>query len=269
MKPSIILDKCYLFSAKKEKIHELEDKYTIYLPLELIFESFKDSDRERAKLFRKFRSENSYKILRSVTEIIKYEIENKKPIENPSKIYKQRDHSQHINFINDDYRLTNVQKKSIEQEMIFFENIFNIFCEHSLKPAFEKKKKYGGNINHKQDEFILNDNELRKIINHNIKNGFISGFTDEIKNLDEKWFIFIHHKILDRMKFHIIKKYQNFEIIQKTPKTKEKVKHDIIDSFYLMQGILEGGFATDEKNLIKIYNEIAPSNILISNIKAP
>ena len=69
------------------------------------------------------------------------------------------------------------------------------------------------------------------------------------------------------MKFHIIKKYENLEVILKTPKTKEKVKHDIIDSFYLMQGILEGGFATDEKNLIEIYNEIAPNNILITNEK--
>jgi len=267
MKPTIILDKCYLFSAKQETIHKLEDEYTIFLPLELIYETFKDTNRERAKLFRKFRSGNSYKVLRSVTEIIKYETENKKPIEKPSNIYKLRDHSQHKNYIDDNYQLNEAQKKSIEQEMFFFEEMFNIFCEFSLKPAFEKKKKYGGDITNKQVEFTFNDDELRKIINHDIKNGKIIGFKDEIMNLDEKWFIFIHHKILDRMKFHIIKKYENFETIQNSPKTKEKVKHDIIDSFYLMQGILEGGFATDEKNLIKIYNEIAPNNILITNEK--
>lgn len=267
MKPAIILDKCYLFSAKKEAIHKLEDEYTIFLPLELIYEAFKDTDRERAKLFRKFRSGKSYKVLRSITEIIKYEAENKKPIAKPSKIYKPRDHSQHINYIDDNYQLNENQKREIEQEMIFFDNIFNLFCEHSLKPGFQKKKEMGNNITNKQDDFIIKDDKLKEIINHNIKKGYVSGFTNEIENLDEKWFIFIHHKILDRMKFHIIKKYENFETILKTPKTKEKVKHDIIDSFYLMQGILEGGFATDEKNLIEIYNEIVPNNILITNEK--
>lgn len=270
MKPAIILDKSYLYSANKEAIHKLEDEYTIFLPLELIYETFKDTNRERAKLFRKFRSEKSYKVLRSITEIIKYETENEKPIENPSKIYKPRDHSQHINYIDDNYQLNPAQIREIEKEMIFFDDIFNSFCELSLKLGFQKKKKMGNNITNKRDEFIIKDDELKRIINHSIKNGNVAGLTNEIENLDEKWFIFIHHKILDRMKFHIIKKYENFETILKTPKTKEKVKHDIIDSFYLMQGILEGGFATDEKNLIEIYNEIVPNNILITyEKKAP
>ena len=44
----------------------------------------------------------------------------------------------------------------------------------------------------------------------------------------------------------------------------EDLTHDVLDATYLALGILEGGFATDEKKLIRWFNLLCPTGILKS-----
>ena len=51
---------------------------------------------------------------------------------------------------------------------------------------------------------------------------------------------------------------------QKEKLKEQKIKHDVLDMWYLILGVLQGGFATEDKKLIRLYKLLCPDGMLLA-----
>ncbi|TEU23328.1 hypothetical protein [Alkanindiges illinoisensis] len=256
----LVLDKSYLRSVSKAKVEELEEKFIFLLPLAAVYEIIKD-EKYRAQLLAKFTDENSYEILPSPKKLIDFEAEFLKPVIKPSKLIQLTDKSNHKSFINKEFKLTSKQQKAIEEEMDFYQDLTTQFIENELKAGFDLKEN--------RPDFFAKIQEIpdwNRVLIDSIKEGKKIPFKNIPERIDENWYMYRFHQLNHHLRMDILNRYENIDTILESKKTIMKINHDLIDLLYLVEGILEGAFATKEKRLINFWEKFAPENgILIKD----
>lgn len=256
IKKFIILDKSFIRSSNSSNYKMLEKDYRFLLTEEFLYETFKDFPKKRADTFKKFGSKISYRISKPIAQIISDEAKNLRPT-TPSENLPIKYMASHLDYQNPFFSLSQQQLNALNSTKNYVNDVFKIFLNQILKPKFNNKK----------DNRLLNEHELKDYINLMIRNGDITHYKTELTDLDSSWFIFRFFQILHFYAYDLVNRYQKLDHIIENTKTQEKIKHDILDFFYLIQGLQEGGLATCENKIKEIWEKYATEGSVLIFMK--
>jgi len=259
---NIVLDKSFLRGVSGNKIKNLSQDNIFLMPFALLYELVKDEPRKRAKLFQKFDNEKKYLLLPSFYTLFQYEIDNNKPITLPSDYINQRDYSLHKQLCNETYILSDKQRRAIEGQKKDKDILVNIFFK-LIKEYIESKK----NTSRKEleEKIIFNKEKLTQ--DYKELQRYYGKEILDASNFNDNWFIYKWLQVLNLFAIDIAYRYDSINIITDSPKTTEKIIHDILDMEYLVFAISENGFATQESKLIEWYKLLCPNGILYTKLK--
>lgn len=268
MKKLIVLDKSFLIGKTYETIHDFCLKENVYLPhdlfLELNYSDNPEKIKKRAECFAKFPKGNNPVILGStIGELLRYEIENKKPCPallnfkrnitysfneylcEPNQICFSDQKSKEAikNWLEDLDKRTDLYKKSSVQIYKWFPKLSNYHPGQSEKEIDQAKEK------------LITDAGFVLSCYNQIK-------PDEYPNssiMDESWFFFTWMRTELFYSINYIKKYGLSSLIQS-----KHHSHNVLDLFYCMLGVFAKGLASCDKDIKSCFNFLCPEGILIS-----
>ena len=83
--------------------------------------------------------------------------------------------------------------------------------------------------------------------------------------LNESWALFRWLQVNLLFSLDIRRRYGEISFSELTNKQRTDFEHDVLDAHYLIQGVLQGAFATKEKKLIRFFNLLCPDGILVTD----
>ena len=83
--------------------------------------------------------------------------------------------------------------------------------------------------------------------------------------LNESWALFRWLQVNLLFSLDIRRRYGEISFSELTNKQHTDFEHDVLDAHYLIQGVLQGAFATKEKKLIRFFNLLCPDGILVTD----
>ncbi|WP_324003159.1 hypothetical protein [Aeromonas hydrophila] len=262
IKRNVITDKNFLFSLSTDKSLTFQREYKFLICEDLLYESVKDKSEKRAKIFSKLgRPYIDYEFIPIIPKLIKFEMTYSKPCAKPSAHIEKRDYSINDTLANKSIEIASEQQlalRDLEGDYLRqLEFITKGFCDY-----FKKKSQRDASSHMKSllDGKINDDKYINNIIKEHERYGAklptLSFFTKE--SICYRYF-----QVHELWKTDLRMRYQRFEDIDENPKVKLKIKHDYHDLNYLMLALLEHGFATNEKKLIKWFKLLGDKEDLI------
>ena len=274
MKP-IILDKSYLQAISQAKYQELSEQFQFLMPDVLFYELIKDDKPKRSECFRKFPQKNNpIPVVKSVWELLRMELAAHKPAGLPSENLDDVLGSEIWRFnprlSEGTYILTDDDKSAIREidtevdrdagMLMDFTELEDLFPD-IRKGSDEERNK----LRCEYEQYIANNiEELSKFLS---KLELPDGTTMPPKNiLNRSWTLMRWLQVRLLFSLDNYYRYRNeADYSERTPKTKEKIKHDVLDMWYLILGVLQGGFATkDRKKHTRFYELLCPDGMLLT-----
>ena len=277
MKP-IILDKSYLQGISQAKYQELSEQFQFLMPDVLFYELITCDEPARKRCFEKFPQKNNpIPVVKSVWELLRMELAAHRPSGLPSDNLDDLPRSViwrfHSGLREGTYILTDDDKAAIrdieaeldrDAEMLMdftyleasFPDIRTGTTEKQEKYKSECEQDIAGNIE-KQSDFLS-------------KFELPVGTTMPPKNiLNRSWTLMRWLQVRLLFSLDIYHRYGAVDFSKWTQKQKEKlkedkIKHDVLDMWYLIPGVLQRGFATNETKLIRFYELLCPDGMLLT-----
>lgn len=247
-KKNLVLDKSYLQGYNKKHILDLCKNYKILITDTLTYEVLKD-EKMRANLFRKIPPAPKYsEYIPSISQLIQYEIRERRECGKPSTHIVKRDYSS-LRRLSDPHMVPSQSEiDASKAEKNFLSTLLVDGNLEFLKLIFKKYKK---------SEILneLNDLKNGKINDFLFMNSHLELQRSLGTNLPKFEFFTVnsityrYYQVMLLFSFDTCNRYENFEIITKSEKATEKIRHDINDMSYIALALLEGGFAVKEEKL--------------------
>ncbi len=274
MKP-IILDKNYLQGTSQAKFQELSEQFQFIMPDVLFYELIKGHEPARSRCFRKFYQKSNQILVPSVPELLRKELGTHKSAGLPSE-YLLPEESWQFNpeLLEGTYILTDDQKveiREIDAELDREANRLMDFTDfETLFPdlrtgTIEEREKYKSEC---KQSIADNIEELSNSLSKKFEPPY--GATMPPKNiLNKSWTLMRWFQIRLLFSLDIYDRYGAVDFSKWTQKQKEKlkeekIKHDVLDMWYMILGVLQRSFATKENKLIKLYNLLCPDGMLLT-----
>lgn len=269
MKP-IILDKNYLQGIPQSKFQELSEQVQFIMPDALFYELIKDDDPVRSGYFRKFYQKSNQILVPSVPELLREELAEHKPAGLPSE-YLLPEESWQFNpeLLKGTYILTDDDKATIREidaeldgdaeRLMDFDGLESLFP--GIRTGTDEERK---NYKSECEQYIANN--IEKLSNFLSKIEPQDGATMPPSDiLNKSWTLirWLQIRLLFSLDIYD-RRYDGADYSECTPKTKEKIKHDVLDMWYLILGVLQRGFATKEKKLVRFYKLLCPDGTLLT-----
>ncbi len=282
-KRGIVIDKSFLRGAKREHITALSETYTLLMPDSLLYECVKEENpSDRAQLFKKFPDKNSpYILIPPICDVLRHEIRTNTIFGKPSKRAANKDYGIHLRLIDEGYCMTTDQLLAFERKRQLIENDTNAFIRLVKSLIKKMSSEFYGLSDEKtkqkrdviEKKIALDKDYIVEIINSERIYDYANMPTSQ--RITNRWATFRFFQIYHLYVIDFYLKYKsetnidNIFLRKDSPQEKafERIRHEMLDAQYLLYGLLEGGFATNELKLTSWWKLLStPSGKLISNL---
>jgi len=266
----IILDKCFLQGASPDTLEQLSETYLLLMPDVLFYELISSVEPSRSRCFNKFpNSENPIPVTQHIGALLRQELETHKPCGLPSENLVDINYRFNPGLATGEYKLTNTDIetcKGIEEELD--NDISKLLTRvHSLEdlfPDFHNKLRHGQKA-YAEELMIAVAEDTTGIATFLSKLELPNGKSMPSKeSLNPSWAIFRWFQVQLLFAIDIALRYGIQEEFDLTPSLRTKLEHDVLDSHYVIQGVLENSFATNEKKLKQFFELLSPEGNLVS-----
>ncbi len=267
---SIILDKSYLQGTSGTAIQALSGQLQLLMPDVLFYELISSDEPGRSRCFKKLpQKSNPIPITTHVGALMKKELTTHRPAGLPSENLEELNYRFNPALSDGSYELSSTDVTAIREiEAELTSDISTLIEKSSLvatmfpnmgKGSIEDQKKYKAEI----EEFIANDvSELRKFLSRLELPDEASMPAEE--DLNTSWALFRWFQVQLLFSLDIRNRYGDIDSSALTRKQAVGLEHDVLDTHYVISGVLQGAFATKEKKLKKFFNLLCPDGILIT-----
>lgn len=269
MLPPVVLDKSFLQGATRARVHELATNRRLLMTEALLYELLSKPEDYRA-CFSKFPSiDNPVELVPHVGGYFKKEIENHRPAPKPSARKLQVCFQFNPRLLNNDYQLPEEaaneimrQRNELLRDVVILKeralNVRNSFPDLFVgSDAARKKARMDAEAMIAKPDALLD---------------FYAGLKapkgmrryPPRRLVTDKWAIY---RWLQVQFLFVIDLYLRYGTELASPMSmavEERIEHDVLDAQYLLIGILEGAFATEERKLQRWFKLLQPNGLLLT-----
>lgn len=268
MQPSIVLDKSYLQRATRAHVHELGASHRLLMSEALLYELLSKSADYRRCFSKLPMVDNPVDIVWHVGGYLKREIEGHRRSPRPSEAKRDIDFRFNSRLLDEDYVLPPGAADELERQRLDLVSDIGTFKERALgMPSFFA------------DAFIGSDG-ARQAARTNAEAliasaGSLLDFYEQLrapkgirrypprKLIDDSWAIYRWLQVQFLFALDLYARYGERLREPMSESTHEKVEHDVLDAQYLLVGVLEGAFATEERKLQRWFSLLRPDGLLL------
>lgn len=269
MSANLVLDKSFVQGASVEYFQQLASSHQFLMSAYLLYECTKASRTRRASIFAKFPPKvPPYLYISNLGHLLRHEINQKSPCGRPSTHALNRSYDSHARLADKNYELTKTEKDARNNVAEEVDADTKQYIKDIIKSCERLREEFDG-IRHKSTtEAKIRDlekkyTEDRSYIMNLIDNArSVPGSLIPKVDLDPTWLSFLWFQIVELFSLDIFMRYRNLGE-NTDPVILEKIKHDTLDIGLLALGVLEGGFATRERKLIRWWNLLKSEGTLI------
>ena len=268
MSPAIILDKSFLQGSKAKRIRELASTHRLVISEALFYELLTSPEPGRSRCFAKFpRVKNPVDLVSHIGMLMRREIVAQAPSGRPSEHREQLTFQFNPYLVNSDYVLPEEARATLEQQTAELRSDVSAFLERvSTIPSFFPNLLTGTDSDrraaHTDAEHALA--EPRALI------PFYSQLepppgekalpTPDL--VSEEWAVYRWLQVQMLFALDVYVRYRGKVPQDLSPRTYEKMEHDVLDAQVFMLGCLEGAFATREKKLKRWWTLLCPGSVI-------
>lgn len=268
--PFLTLDKSYLRACQKIDIAERSNAYRLVLPEAQAYEVIKDDCLKRAELFRKF-PENSlpYTVAVSIQKALRFEADNLRPYSQEHA--EPRDISIHKSLANPKYSLSAYHRSVLERLLLDIKNDMVQILFLAKNWQNEHTAAFSGSDSERRtkinqlEQFICSAdfvNEACRFTSPQWETRIDRGVPSTV--LTKDWVTFRWFQVNALFALDIANRYPNLSVAENSHRGIKQLNHDVLDSRGLLTALfVGGGFATQEKKLMRFWKLLNPTGELV------
>jgi hypothetical protein len=268
MKPTLLLDKSFVQGVTTAKMHALADSHRLLVSDALFYELI-SNPRDRHICFAKFPSrENPVEFVMHVGGHLRREIETRKPSGRPSQNVEEFRFEFNEELLSDSYELsTEAAQVLAEHDAELQSDVGSFISRAKGMKRFFPEVFVGSDAQRAQARLkvrrviVGEKRELLRFYGKLQAPPRRRGFPRK-RHLTEEWALFRWLQV--QMLFGLDLSWRYGVNLWKplTSKQYEKLEHDVLDAQYLLLGVLEGAFATQERKLQEWFTALRPDGTL-------
>ena len=266
----IILDKSYLQGTPGNRFKELSEQFQFLMPDVLFYELISSPDvSERSICFQKFpQTTNPIPLVKSVSDLLRKELATHKPAGLPSENLLKANYRFNPELSEGSYILSDALKTAIHESEAELDRDMSMYMDFtSLETVFlhiHSRTDEERNIYKSECERYITDNseELGKALSSLEPADGMTVPTQQ--NLNKDWTLLRWLQVRLLFNLDLYDRYGKVKSNGLTQKSEEKLKNDVLDMRYLIMGVLQQGFATNDNKLIKLFNLLCPDGKLLT-----
>jgi hypothetical protein len=273
LRPTVVVDKCYLQGSKTDHIRELCLSHNILMTDVLFYELISSSEPQRSRCFAKFPpTENPVSIIQHTGALLRKEINSHAPSGKPSDNPENIRYRFHPELATGEYVFPEDARQALDEEnykthesvVSFIQRvriIKEIFPELLIGSDFDKAA-----ANQEAVRIIVSDTTSILKFYSNFESPVGEKPLPPVEIITPAWALFRWVQIQLLMSLDVFFRYQGKipEASELTHPWYDKIEHDLLDAEYLVLGVLEGSFATTERKLQRYWQMLRPDGVLLS-----
>jgi hypothetical protein len=270
MRPAILLDKSYLQAASASTVRELSKSHELLMADVLFFEMISTGEPARTRCFSKLPGgENPITLVKNVGALLRKEIRTHNPAGKPSENQETFRFQFHPQLVKGTYAFDAQARAALEESNDELkQDVSDLIDTTSQVPRFFPDLLKGSDQERREarqsaEEFIANEVQQ------------IADFLKRLKapptqrslhsaDINSSWAVFRWFQVKMLFSIDLFIRYSGNIPHPLTNNVYQRLEHDVLDSHYLILGVLEGAFATREKKLIRMFKLLRPDGILFS-----
>lgn len=268
MKPAVVLDKSFLQGTSAERMHQLATSCRL-LMTDALFYELVSNPTDRKLCFAKFPLvENPVDLVMHVGGYLRKEIDRRRPAPRPSRTIERVRFQFNPQLLSAEYRLPpEAQEAMDEQHAELQADIRSLIARVELMPTLFPGVFVGDDRQRKAEReaaesVIANDRQALLEFYGQFRAPKGQRRLPPKRLLTEDWALYRWLQVHLLFALDLACRQRSNMAKPLTPKLQEKLEHDVLDSQYMIVGVLEGSFATHEKKLQDWYSLICPKGVL-------
>lgn len=268
MRPTVVLDKSFLQGSKAAAIHEMAESHRLLMSDALFYELISDP-KSRALCFAKFpRKDNPVELISHPGDMLRREVQTHRPCGKPSLYCEDIRFQFNAALLRDDYQFPPEAAATVlEHTEELRSDVASYLNAIRLTPTFFPDLLKGNDASR-----AIARREAERAVAEETQNllrfyrlltpppGEPSLPPAELITPDWALFRWIQVKLLFALDVYC--RYSGNLPEPLTAKVHKRFEHDVLDTQYLILGLLEGAFATREKKLQKWWRLLSPNGAL-------
>ncbi|MDF1690368.1 MAG: hypothetical protein P1U35_12240 [Cycloclasticus sp.] len=268
-KTEIILDKCFLQGASQGAIEKMTESFQLLMPDVLFYELISSCEPGRSRCFSKFpNSPNPIPVTQHIGALLNHEITAHQPSGLPSENLVEVDYRFNPELATGEYEFSerDLQTCSEIEEELKSDISALIQRVNSLEELFPN---FHERVRKEQEPYVR---EIMNAVANDVSD--LATFLSQLElpgekamppreSLNQNWAIFRWLQVQLLFAIDIARRYGVLDIAKLTEKQQTSFEHDVLDSHYLILGILQKSLATKEKKLIHFFKLLCPDGTLV------
>ncbi|MBC8724830.1 hypothetical protein F6X37_25585 [Paraburkholderia sp. 31.1] len=267
----VVVDKSYLQGAPRIAIAEIASVHGLLMSEALLYELVKAESIDRAKWFSKFPDKaRPFELVPNPGTLFRTEISENRPCGLPSRYVRHIDHSYTKLYCDPKYAITGKladvlddKRNDIQEDVDFLVGMVSDIPK--LFPQLESARPADRQTLYESAELkICNDVDFVRV--HATELVLHSPYHagESLPAIDKTWITFRWFQVNMLFALDLWFKYPQGVACVGGEKLKERLRHDALDAQYLILGLLEGAFASNEKKLCRWWSMLKPEGKLYS-----
>ena len=268
MKRAIVLDKSFLRGTSTTHVAQLAACHRL-LMTDVLFHELLSNPEDRSICFAKFPAvENPVGLVMHVGGYLRSEISRRKPAPRPSRTAKRIRFQFNAQLRSKDYQLPpEAQEVLCSQQAELHAEVRSLIGRVELVPL------QFPNVFKGSDSMRKAEREAAEALIATDKHALLE-FYGQLRTpkghrrlppkrlLNDDWALYRWLQVHLLFALDLAIRYGNGLIEPLTPKLRERLEHDVLDAQYLIVGLLQGAFATDERKLRRWFSLLTPDGAL-------
>lgn len=265
---AVVLDKSFAQGLKSAEMHDFSTKYRLLMSEALLYELLSNPV-DRKSCFSKFPSiDNPVDLVMHVGGFLQKEIDRRKPAPRPSEKIEKIHFQFNSRLLDDDYELPPEAALVVTQQRNVLLSDVRSLKERALQSPSFFPDVFNGSDERRREALA----EAERLITKEA--GSLLDFYGQLRSpkgqrrlppkliVNEQWALYRWLQIQFLFAIDLYWRYGQQLALPLSSKAEEKIEHDVLDAQYMLIGVLEGSFATDEKKLRKWFTAIRPDGAL-------
>ena len=272
-RPTVVIDKCFLQGSKTDRIRELCQSHDVLMTDVLFYELISSSEPHRSRCFAKLPpTDNPVTLIQHTGTLLRKEIDSHRPSGKPSDNPEDIRYRFHPNLAKGSYVFPEVAREALDEENHkTHENVVSF-----IQRARVIAEVFPTLLSGSDSDRATAKNEAIRIVATDTTSvlKFYSALEPPpgekplppAEIVTPAWALFRWVQVQLLMSLDVFFRYHGKipEASALTPHWYEKIEHDLLDAEYLVLGVLEGSFATNERKLQTYWHMLRPDGALMS-----
>jgi hypothetical protein len=268
MKPYVLLDKSYLQGASTQAMRRLAQDHQLLMSDALFYELI-SNPASRSRCFAKFApGENPCELTMHVGGHLKQEIETSQPSGRPSLNLEPIRFEFNSRLLSADYALPAEAVEALREQHAELQTDIQSLIERSRTMPAIFPNVFSGSDQNRRSALAEAEREITTDATAVVE--FYSQLRSPSRQLSlpdprllsPDWALYRWVQVKLLFALDLAMRYGSQIRQPMSKRTMEKLEHDVLDSEYMLLGVLEGAFATEEKKLKRWFKALSPYGTL-------